>query len=40
MKRYLIDEATFRKFVSKVKASSDGDYVSAVVKNSDDDRFN
>ena len=32
MKRYLIDEATFKKFVAKVKQSVDGDTVTAVVK--------
>ena len=37
MKRYLIDEATFKKFVSKVKASADGDNVTAVVKQSSKD---
>ena len=31
MKRYLIDESTFRKFVAKVKASADGEKVTAVV---------
>ena len=32
MKRYLIDEATFKKFVAKVKQSGDGDQVTAIVK--------
>ena len=33
MKRYLIDESTFKKFVAKVKASADGDKVTAVVQS-------
>ena len=36
MKRYLIDEATFKKFVAKVKSSADGEHVSAIVKHSSD----
>ena len=36
MKRYLIDEATFKKFVAKVRASADGEQVTAVVRNTQD----
>ena len=33
MKKYLIDELTFKKFVQKVKASADGDQVTAIAKH-------
>ena len=39
MKRYLIDESTFKKFVAKVKASADGEQVTAVVKQPKDERY-
>ena len=39
MKRYLIDESTFKKFVAKVKASADGDKVTAVVHQSKTDKL-
>lgn len=39
MKRYLIDESTFKKFVAKVKASADGEKVTAVVHQSKNERF-
>ena len=34
MKNYLIDEHTFKKFVTKVKSSAAGDQITAVVKQS------
>ena len=39
MKRYLIDENTFKTFVAKVKASADGEHVTAVVKQPKDERY-
>lgn len=39
MKRYLIDESTFKKFVAKVKASADGEKVTAVVNQPKNERF-
>ena len=39
MKRYLIDESTFKKFVAKVKASADGEKVTAIVNQSNNERF-
>ena len=39
MKRYLIDESTFKKFVAKVKASADGDKVTAIVNQPKNERF-
>ena len=39
MKNYLIDELTFKKFVQKVKSSADGDQVTAVIKQQQNDRF-
>ena len=38
MKKYLIDELTFKKFVQKVKASVEGDQVTAVIKTDPNDR--
>lgn len=39
MKRYLIDESTFKKFVAKVKASADGEKVTAVVHQSKSEKL-
>ena len=39
MKRYLIDESTFKKFVAKVKASADGDKVTAIVNQPKNERY-
>lgn len=39
MKRYLIDESTFKKFVAKVKSSADGEKVTAVVNQPKHERF-
>lgn len=38
MKNYLIDEHTFKKFVTKVKSSAAGDQITAVVKQSQNER--
>ena len=38
MKKYLIDDHTLKKFVTKIYASEAGDQITAVVKQTKNDR--